>query len=45
CSTCARMIINAGIVEVIARVLYPDSIGTQLLKDAKVKLRILKKKK
>jgi dCMP deaminase len=42
CSTCARMIINAGIVEVVAKVMYPDDIGTSMLKEAGVKLRVLK---
>ena len=41
CNMCARMIINAGIKEVVAKVTYPDDIGTQLLKDAHVKLRLL----
>lgn len=41
CNTCARMIINAGIREVIARVMYPDDVGTRLLKEAQVKLRVL----
>jgi len=42
CTNCAKMIINAGIVEVIAKVAYPDDIGTQLLKEAGVKLRVLR---
>jgi len=42
CSTCARMIINAGIVEVVAKVIYPDDVGTSMLKEAGVKLRVLK---
>jgi dCMP deaminase len=41
CNGCARMIINAGIVEVIAKVRYPDDIGTKMLKKAGVKLRVL----
>ena len=42
CSTCARMIINAGIVEVVAKIMYPDDIGTSMLKEAGIKLRVLK---
>ncbi len=42
CSTCARMIINAGIVEVVAKIIYPDDVGTAMLKEAGVKLRVLK---
>jgi len=42
CTTCAKMIINAGIREVVAMVTYPDDVGTKLLKDASVKLRVLK---
>jgi deoxycytidylate deaminase len=35
------MIINAGIVEVVAKIMYPDDVGTALLKEAGVKLRVL----
>jgi dCMP deaminase len=42
CHVCARMIINAGIKEVIAKVVYPDDVGTRLFKEAGVKLRVLK---
>ncbi len=42
CTTCAKLIINAGIREVVAKVNYPDDIGTELLKEAGVKLRVLK---
>ena len=41
CNMCARMIINAGIKEVVAKVNYADDVGTKLLKEAKVKLRVL----
>jgi dCMP deaminase len=41
CNTCARMIINAGIVEVVALVQYPDDVGTQLLREAGVRMRVL----
>ena len=42
CTTCAKMIINAGIREVVAKIEYPDDVGTQLLKKAGVKLRVFK---
>ena len=41
CTTCAKMIINSGIKEVVAKVKYPDEVGTKLLKDAGVVLRVL----
>ena len=41
CMACAKMLINAGINEVIALVKYPDDIGTKLLKEAGVRLRVL----
>lgn len=41
CTTCAKMIINAGIKEVIAKVLYPDDVGRKLFKEAGVKLRVM----
>ena len=42
CTNCAKLIINAGIKEVISKVEYPDDVGRRLLKEAKVKLRVLK---
>ncbi len=41
CTNCAKMIINAGITEVVAKVPYPDEVGTTMLKNAGVKLRVL----
>ncbi|HLC91262.1 MAG TPA: dCMP deaminase family protein [Candidatus Nanoarchaeia archaeon] len=41
CTMCAKMIINAGITEVMARVNYPDPVGQRLFKEAGVKLTIL----
>ncbi len=38
CTQCAKMIINAGIARVVAEEQYPDDLGTQLLKEAGVKL-------
>jgi len=42
CVVCSKMIINAGIVEVIAQVAYPDDVGTKLLREAGIKLRVMK---
>jgi len=39
CNICAKMIINAGIKEVIVLDQYPDKIALGFLKEAKVKLR------
>lgn len=41
CTACCKMIINAGIIEVIAKVKYADDVGTKLLKEANVMLRVL----
>ena len=41
CTTCAKMIINAGIKRVVAKVTYPDDVGTKLLKKAGVELLVL----
>lgn len=42
CSVCAKMIINAGIEEVIIKEGYPDKMAKQILKEGKVKVRYLK---
>jgi dCMP deaminase len=39
CSICAKMIINAGINEVVIAEHYPDKMAIGFLKEAKVKLR------
>ena len=39
CNICAKMIINAGIKEVIVLDQYPDKMALGFLKEAKVKLR------
>lgn len=38
CTTCAKMIINAGIVRVVAQEDYPHELGVQLMKEAGIKL-------
>ena len=42
CTICAKMIINAGIQEIVIRGDYPDTMSKDLLREAKVKIRILK---
>jgi dCMP deaminase len=39
CIICAKMIINAGIREVVVAGSYPDSMAEQFLKEARVRLR------
>lgn len=39
CHFCAKMIINAGIKEVVMKVSYPDDFGIKLLRDAGVRLK------
>ena len=41
CHVCARMIINAGIKRVVAKTIYPDDVGTKLLKQAGIQFDIL----
>ena len=38
CTQCAKMIINAGIIKVIAKEDYPDDLGTKLLQEAGIEL-------
>jgi len=42
CIICAKMIINAGIKEVVIAGNYPDKMAAEFLKSAKVKVRKLK---
>ncbi|MDD3726647.1 MAG: cytidine/deoxycytidylate deaminase family protein [Candidatus Ratteibacteria bacterium] len=44
CSVCAKMIINAGIGEIIIKGNYPDKISGELLKEAGVKIRVVQNK-
>ncbi|UCG35067.1 MAG: cytidine/deoxycytidylate deaminase family protein [Candidatus Omnitrophota bacterium] len=39
CSICAKMIVNAGIEEIVVSDLYPDDMAKQILEEAKVKVR------
>lgn len=42
CIICAKMIINAGIKEVVIKGDYPDKMAKEFLREAKVKIRTLK---
>ena len=43
CIICVKMLINAGIKEVVIAGRYPDKMARDFLKEAKVKVRVLKK--
>lgn len=43
CSICAKMIINAGIEEIIFADSYPDKIAFSFLKESKIKVRKIKR--
>ncbi|MBU2540482.1 MAG: cytidine/deoxycytidylate deaminase family protein [Candidatus Omnitrophica bacterium] len=43
CIICAKMIINAGIEEVVIADGYPDTMAKEFLKEAKIKIRRFKK--
>lgn len=43
CVVCAKMLINAGIREVIYENPYPDELSMQMLEEAGVKLRVFKR--
>ena len=42
CVICAKMLINAGIREVVISAAYPDELAAKILKDAKIKIRTVK---
>ena len=42
CIICAKMIINAGIKEIVIKGDYPDKMSKDLLREAKVKLRVMR---
>ncbi|MCK5300951.1 MAG: hypothetical protein KAJ21_03530, partial [Thermoplasmatales archaeon] len=44
CIVCAKMLINAGVKEIIFSGDYPDDLAKQMLDDSKIKLRKLKNK-
>ncbi|MCM8786059.1 MAG: cytidine/deoxycytidylate deaminase family protein [Candidatus Omnitrophica bacterium] len=41
CSVCAKMIINAGIEEIVIKEGYPDTMAESILKEGSVKIRYL----
>ena len=41
CSLCSKMIINAGVVRVVAEVDYPDELAHRMLREAGVELVVL----
>lgn len=42
CVICAKMLINAGIKEIVIASGYPDKMALSFLKEAKIKLRTIK---
>jgi dCMP deaminase len=42
CVICAKMIINAGIKEIVISDGYPDALAKKFLKEAKIKIRTVK---
>ena len=38
CLTCAKMVVNAGLVRIVYAAPYPDPVAEQLLQDASVEL-------
>ncbi len=42
CIICAKMLINAGIKEIIIQDCYPDSMAEEFLDEAGIKVRVLK---
>ncbi len=43
CILCTKMLINAGLKEIIYRDGYPDLMADEMLKEAKIKIRQLRK--
>jgi len=43
CGICAKMLINAGIREIVISAGYPDKLAREFLKEAKIKVRRIKK--
>ena len=42
CSVCSKIIINAGIRKVVVRGHYPDKLAREILKEAKVEVKVHK---
>ena len=45
CIICAKMIINAGIKEIVVKGDYPDRMSMDFLREAKIRIRALSAKK
>ncbi|MFC1809785.1 cytidine/deoxycytidylate deaminase family protein [Candidatus Omnitrophota bacterium] len=45
CSICAKMLINAGIKEVIIAAGYPDELAKDFLDEAKIQVRLIEREK
>jgi dCMP deaminase len=45
CSVCAKMLINAGVKEIMFEDDYPDELALKMLKEAKIKIKKYKYKK
>jgi dCMP deaminase len=43
CIICAKMLINAGVSEIVISEGYPDKMSANMLKEAKIKIRQIKK--
>ena len=41
CITCTKILINAGVRDICVRERYPDKLASQMLKDARIALRVL----
>ena len=44
CIICTKMLINAGINEIVIAAGYPDEMAMDFLKQAKIKVRLIKRK-
>jgi len=44
CALCTKMIINAGLKEIVFRDSYPDELAEELLSEAKIKIRSFKER-
>jgi dCMP deaminase len=44
CSLCAKMLINGEIVRIVAAGDYPDEMAKQMLKEARIKVHLMKEK-
>jgi len=42
CIICAKMVINAGIKEIVIKGVYPDKMAREILKEAKIKVRLVR---